>query len=354
LDHLVKYLKIYKDDSDNKDELELEKYLGGLSGSEVHVDDDTHFGTSNQVIVADRQSSVACSDTINQVIVGNSRASSSDFDLLAAGSSSMAGSNALDQISFVNGNDGLMDVESAGSSSMAGRNAFNQLVSASSSDVESASSSSMAGRNAFNQEVSAGSSEEESAGSSGIASSNVSEDMESLFLKRSIAGRDAMEITSSDMRRSEREFTSSESACSRVRQSERFIASSDSLEDASSIVTSSDGLENASSMSNVVRNSTTGRAIKSFDFTKLDDNAKRKMEAVVRMLNRVKGLGDEKLSILVNLVARFENIWKIDLDEIVCAKVTPLVLKLKPSAFPKRAKNRRYSREHAKFIAEMC
>jgi hypothetical protein len=54
------------------------------------------------------------------------------------------------------------------------------------------------------------------------------------------------------------------------------------------------------------------------------------------------------------LVARFENIWKIDLDEIVCAKVTPLVLKLKPSAFPKRAKNRRYSREHAKFIAEMC
>jgi hypothetical protein len=30
LDQLVKCLKIYKDDSDNKDELELEKYLGGI------------------------------------------------------------------------------------------------------------------------------------------------------------------------------------------------------------------------------------------------------------------------------------------------------------------------------------
>jgi hypothetical protein len=243
LDQLVKCLKIYKDDSDNKDELELEKYLGGLSGSEIHVDEDIHFGASNQVIVTDRQSSVACRNTINQVIVGNNRACSSDLDLLAAGSSSMASSNALDQISFLNGDDGLLNVESASSSSMAGRSAFNQLDSASSNDNESASSSSMAGRNAFNQldsvsdndfesarsssmagsnafnqEVSARSSEEESAGGSDIASSNVCKDVEGLFLKRSMAGRDAIEITSSDMRRSEREFTSSESACSRIRQ----------------------------------------------------------------------------------------------------------------------------------------
>jgi hypothetical protein len=72
------------------------------------------------------------------------------------------------------------------------------------------------------------------------------------------------------------------------------------------------------------------------------------------MLNRVEGLCDERLAILVNLVMRYENIWKIDLDQVTCAKVTPLLLKLKPLAFPKRAKNRRYSREHSKFIAEMC
>jgi hypothetical protein len=79
-----------------------------------------------------------------------------------------------------------------------------------------------------------------------------------------------------------------------------------------------------------------------------------KVDAVVKMLNRAEGFSNDKLAELVNLVMRYEKIWKLDLDDFFLAKVTPLVLKLKPNAVPKRAKNRRYTSEHSKFIAEMC
>ena len=50
------------------------------------------------------------------------------------------------------------------------------------------------------------------------------------------------------------------------------------------------------------------------------------------------------------LVLKYKDVWKLKLDDYGPALVTPLELRLKPDAVPRRAQNRRYSWEHIRFI----
>jgi hypothetical protein len=79
----------------------------------------------------------------------------------------------------------------------------------------------------------------------------------------------------------------------------------------------------------------------------LEDERRTILESIVSMVKRSEDLEDPQKVKLLELALEFESIWSLQLKNVGPAKVTPLVVRPKRDAKPKRCKSRKYPPEAA-------
>jgi hypothetical protein len=305
VDQLEKCLKRGRDDQENLDEVQLEDFLAsGLESSEdkpADPDDDIQIRSLDSAASRPKDSyvsmieSMAGSDSFSKMpvtgddaIVGND-SSRLLGNTISADSNHMAGSN----VSFDTNKELARDWvagSNIASSEIICHDEYNGVVQHN------------AGSRERQEERNAGSnrsSENEDA-------SSVKRQCERMSTGNKCLGNNV-------------DAGSIESQCGREIAGSKGTGSANGQDEGHSIAGSDIVSSDASGDVNVsefsVKNVSTGKVILTLDFSNLDDFARRKMDAIVKMLNRAEELDDEKFAKLVNIVLRYDKIWKLDLDD---------------------------------------